>query len=86
MFNRKKLDRERLEMYLVHLLLSYRPLIVICGLSLLLISTGLLIVSLLLGSIIGVIAAFALLLGFSYPAVLFTARLWAWVATLRAKA
>ncbi len=86
MFNHKKLSRERLEIYVVHLLLSYRPLIVICGLCFLLFSSALFIFSLLGGSIIGVVAVFVLLLGFSYPVVLFTARLWAWVATLGEKA
>ncbi len=35
MFNRKRLARERLEMYLVHLILAYRYLILISGLLLL---------------------------------------------------
>ena len=35
MTNRRRLAREQLEMYLVHLLLAFRPLILISGLLLL---------------------------------------------------
>ena len=82
MSNRRRLARERLEIYLVHLLLAFRPLILIGGLLLLVYA----IIGMLIHSPAGfaslVPAVFLLLLGSSYPAVLYTARLGAWIGTL----
>ncbi len=82
MSNRRRLNRERLEIYLVHLLLAYRRLIFIGGLLLLVYA----IVALLIDPLVAVAsllpAITLLLLGYSYNAVLYTARLAAWVATL----
>lgn len=82
MFNRKRLDRERLEVYLVHLLLAYRRWIVFCGVLLLLYAVAITIVSPLLGGILAIIAAIPLLIGYSYQALVFTARLGAWIGTV----
>jgi hypothetical protein len=82
MFNRRRLARERLEIYLVHLLLAYRPLIFIGGVLLLIYALIALLVSSLTGFAALVPAIFLLLLGSSYPAVVYTARLGAWIATL----
>lgn len=82
MSNRRRLARERLEIYLVHLLLAFRPLILVGGLLLL----GYAIIALLYSSTAGFAALlpaiFLLLLGSSYNVTLYTARLGAWIATL----
>jgi len=82
MSNRRRLARERLEIYLVHLLLAYRRLIFLFGLLLL----SYAIVSLWINPVVGfaslVPALFLLLLSNSYPATLYTARLGAWIGTL----
>lgn len=82
MSKRQRLARERLEIYLVHLLMAYRPLIFIGGLLLLAYA----IVALMAASPAGfasmVPAIFLLLLGSFYPVVVYTARLGAWIGTL----
>jgi hypothetical protein len=82
MSNRRRLARERLEYYLVYLILAYRPLILIVG-SLLLVFA---IANIFLNRIAGFAALlpviFLLLLGNSYNVVVYTARLVAWIATL----
>jgi len=82
MSNRRRLARERLEIYLVHLLMAYRPLIFVVGLLLLVYAVVALIASSMAGFAAMVPAAFLLLLCSSYTAVLYTARLGSWVATL----
>ena len=81
-FNRRRLARERLEIYLLHLLLAYRPLIVIGGVLLSVYAIIGLIVNPIVGGAALVPAVFLLLLGYSYPVSLYTARLGAWIATL----
>lgn len=80
--DRRRLARERLEIYLVYLILAYRRLILIAGLILLVYT----ITALLLGSIAGfaslIPAIFLLLVSTSYHAALYTARLGAWIGTL----
>jgi hypothetical protein len=82
MSNRRRLARERLEYYLVYLILAYRRLILIVGLFLLVFA----IANIFLNQIAGFAALFPsiflLLLGNSYNAVVYTARLVAWSATL----
>jgi hypothetical protein len=58
MFNRKKLDRERLEIYFVYLLLAYRRLILICGSILLVSGAAVVISSLAAGGILVAVGAF----------------------------
>jgi len=82
MFNRRRLARERLEIYLVHLLLSYRRLIFIVGLLLLLYSIATLLINSLVTFASLLPAVYLLLLSNSYPTVLYTARLGAWIGTL----
>ena len=82
MFNRKRLDRERLEIYLVHLLLAYRPLVLIGGLLLLLYADSVMLSSLYSGLVLVVVAALPLLMATSYRFLVLTARLGAWIATL----
>lgn len=81
MSNRKRLDREGLEIYLLNLLLAYRPLLFICGVFLLFYAIGMFISSLLGGVIALMSAMFLLLLSFSYNLSLQVARLGAWLGT-----
>jgi hypothetical protein len=85
MFNRNRLDRERMEVYLVHLLLAWRPLLLVGGLLLLAYAFSVMVRSFFAGGVMLLLAAFPLLLGYSYHAVVFTARLGAWIATLGRK-
>jgi len=82
MSNRRRLAHERLEYYLVYLILAYRRLILIVGLILLVYA----IATIFLNQIAGLAALFPsiflLLLGNSYNAVVYTARLGAWIGTL----
>jgi hypothetical protein len=82
MFNRKRLARERLEMYLVHLILAYRYLILISGLLLLVYAGVILFRTLLAGIALMLPAIFLLLLSYSFNVVVYTARLGAWIGTL----
>ncbi len=82
MSNRRRLARERLEVYLVQLILSYRQLILIAGFLLLAYAIANLFTRSLIGNIIMLPAIFLLLLGNSYNVALYSARLAAWMATL----
>ena len=82
MSNRRRLARERLEVYLVRLILSYRPLITITGLFLLAYSISTLFTHSLTGNVIMLPAILLLLLGNSYNVVLYTSRFTAWMVTL----
>ena len=82
MSNRRRLNRERLEIYLVHLFLAYRLLILSGGVFLLLVTAAILILNSRLGLFILLPAFILLLLGSSFKMVLFTARLGAWIGTL----
>ena len=82
MFNRRRLARERLEIYLVHLLLMYRRLTLIVGLLLLVYALATIFVNRIAGFAALFPAIFLLLLGNSYNIVIYTARLGAWIATL----
>jgi hypothetical protein len=83
MFNRKKLDREKLEVYFVYLLLAARPLLMICGIFLSVYSFLMTSVSYILSGLLFSVAVYLFILSYSYPVVLFSARLGAWIATLR---
>ena len=82
MSNRRRLAHERLEIYLVHLLLAYRWLVLILALFLLAYAISLLLINPLWGLIGLLPALYLLLLGNSYNITLYTARLAAWIATL----
>jgi len=83
MSNRRRLARERLEIYLVHLLLAYRWLIVIVGLLLLVYAITLMIASPLAALATALPALYLLMLGNSYNVVVYTARISAWIITCR---
>lgn len=82
MSNRRRLTLERLEYYLVYLILMYRRLILIVGLFFL--ASAVMTIS--ANRIAGFAALFPavvlLLLGSSYNVVVYTARLGAWIGTL----
>ncbi len=83
MSNRRRLDRERLEYYLTYLILAYRRLIFIAGLLLLIYALMTMFINL-PGSIVALIPAiYLLLLSNSYNITVYTARLGAWIGTLR---
>ena len=82
MSDRRRLARERLEYYLVYLFLAYRRLILIVGLLLLVYAIATIFVDRIAGFTTLLPAIFLLLLGNSYNAVVYTARLGAWIGTL----
>jgi len=82
MSNRRRLARERLEIYLVHLLLAYRYLILTCGVLLLFLAITMMIIDACVGFAALLPAVYLLLMSSSYQVVLFTARLGAWIGTL----
>jgi hypothetical protein len=82
MSNRRRLARERLEYYLVYLILAYRRLILIVGLLLLVFAIANIFLNRIAGFAALLPAIFLLLLSNSYNAVIYTARLGAWIGTL----
>jgi hypothetical protein len=82
MSNRRRLAREKLEIYLVHLLMAYRHLIFIVGLFLLAYSIAVFFINSVVGFASLVPALYMLVLSNSYPVTLYTARLGAWIGTL----
>jgi hypothetical protein len=82
MFNRRKLDRERLEIYLVHLLLAYQHWIFRSGLVILVLGVAVTMVHPPAGFSFLLAAFYLLLLSSSYRVVLYTARIGAWIGML----
>jgi len=82
MSTRRRLARERLEIYLVYLILAYQRLILISGLIMLAFGIAAMFTNLLVACMMLVSAIFLLLVGASYNVALFTARLAAWIGTL----
>ena len=81
MSKKRKLDREGLEVYLLNLLLAYRPLLFICGIFLLFYAIGVLSKTFMLGLATLLPPIFLLLLCFSYQLTLSTAKFGAWLLT-----
>ena len=82
MSNRRHLARERLEYYLVYLILAYQRLILIVGLILLVYAIATIFLNRIAGFAALLPVIFLLLLGNSYNVVVYSARLVAWIATL----
>ena len=82
MSNRQRLAREKLEIYLVHLLMAFRRLIFIVALFLSVYSIAMLFINPVVGVASLIPAIYLLLLSNSYPVTLYTARLGAWIGTL----
>jgi len=82
MSNRRRLARERLEIYLLHLILAYRRLVLIGGLILLVYAIAMMFVNSIAGFASLLPALTLLFLSSSYTAALYTARVGAWIGTL----
>lgn len=82
MSNRRRLARERLEIYLVHLILAYRLWIFSVGIIFLFYAVATLLMNSLVGFASLLPAVYLLLLSGSYQVVVYTARLGAWIGTL----
>ena len=84
MSQRKRLNRESLEFYLLNLLLIYRPLLQIGGAIILLYAIATFF-AYPLGSIVGLVIAIFFLLTFSFPLTHRVAQFGAWLGTLGEK-
>jgi hypothetical protein len=82
MSKKRKLDRDGLEVYLLNLLMAYRPLLFVCGIFLIFYAIGMTSRSFLVGLITLLPPLFLLLLCFSYQLTLSTAKFGAWLLTL----
>ena len=82
MTKRRNLDREGLEVYLLNLLLAYRPMLQISGLLFLVFSVVALSLSPIVGSIALGMGIFLVTLTNSYQVTLYLAKLGAWLGTL----
>jgi hypothetical protein len=82
MTKRRNLDRERLEVYYLHLLLAYRPIFQIGAFIVLVFSVAALWLSTIVSSVALGLAIFLVLLSYSYPVALYLAKMGAWMATV----
>jgi hypothetical protein len=82
MSRRRQLDRERLEVYLLHLLLGYRPLLQVSSLLLLGYAIAVTFASPKAGIATLVLAIPLLACTLSYPGMLYLARIGAWIGTV----
>jgi hypothetical protein len=80
--NRQRQAREKLELYLVHLLMAYRRLIFIVGLFIFAYSIAIFFFNSVVAFASLVPALYLLLLSNSYSVTLYSARLGAWIGTL----
>jgi hypothetical protein len=83
MTQRRNLNRESLEVYLLNLLLAYRPMIQISGLLILISSVFALSMSPIVGLITLGVAILLVLVSCSYHATLYLAKIGAWLGTIR---
>lgn len=81
MFDRKKLYRERLEIYLVYALRAWRPFFMLAGVTGVLYSLYILNMAFVVGSILLFVSFLPLLLVFSDALIIPSARFLAWAAT-----
>ncbi len=80
MYNRKRLDRERLELYLTQLIMKIRLIILALGIIIFFYGLTVMVSSLIAGSLIGVFGLYLVLLGSSFWLITRTARFLTWVA------
>jgi len=80
--SRRQLDRERLEVFLVHIFLRNRPLIFLGGTLLLIFSALVLFASRPTGAVALLMAIALIIVASSYQATLYLAKLGAWIGTL----
>ena len=81
MSKKHKLDRDGLEVYLLNLLLAYRPLLFVSGIFLFFYAIGVVSKSFIVGVFTFLPPIFLLLLCFSYQLTLSTANFGAWLLT-----
>ena len=80
MYNRKCLDRERLELYLTQLIMKIRLIILALGIFIFVYGLAIMISSLIVGSLIAVFGLYLAILGSSFWMITKTARFLTWVA------
>jgi hypothetical protein len=83
MAKQRNLDREGLEVYLLYLLLAYRPFLQICGVLFLVFSALGFTFSPAAGGIVFILALLLITLTYSYNAVVYAAKFGAWLGTIR---
>jgi len=79
---KRKFDRDGLEIYLLNLLMAYRPILFLIGMFLLFYAIGMTSRSTFVGIVTFLPPLFLLLLCTSYQLTLHTARFGAWLMTL----
>ena len=82
MSNRRRLRRERLEYYLIYLILAYRYLIWTASFLLLAFAIALMFIDPVAGYMVLLPTMYLLLLGTSYNVAVYTSKIGAWIATL----
>lgn len=85
MYNRKRLDRERLEIYLIQLIMKIRLIIIALGIIIFFYGLTVMVSSLIAGSLIGVFGLYLVILGSSFWMITRTAQFLTWVALVGKK-
>ncbi len=85
MYNRKKLDRERLEIYLTQLLMMYRLIVFAVGLIVFLYGLLVLIHSVVIGCLIAFLGLYLMMVGSSFWMINKTVKFLTWVALVGKK-
>ena len=85
MYNRKRLDRERLELYLTQLIMKIRLIILMLGIFIIVYGLAVMVSSLIAGSLIGIFGLYLVILGTSFWMITKTARFLTWVALVGKK-
>jgi hypothetical protein len=84
-YNRKKLDHERLELILVQILMKVRLIILVLGIFIFVYGLAIMVSSLIAGSLIAVFGLYLAILGSSFWMITKTARFLTWVALVGKK-
>ena len=85
MFNRKRLDRERLELYLTQLIMKIRLILLVLGIFTFIYALAVMLTSMLAGSLIGIFGLYLVMVGTSFWMITKTARFLAWIALVGKK-
>lgn len=85
MYNRKRLDRERLELYLTQLIMKIRLILLVLGVFIFIYALAVMLTSMLAGSLIGIFGFYLVMLGTSFWMIIKTARLLTWLALVGKK-
>lgn len=84
-YNRKRLDRERLELYLTQLIMKIRLILLVLGIFTFVYALAVMLSSMLAGSLIGFLGLCLVILGTSFWMITKTARFLAWLALVGKK-